>query len=109
MVGFRPDKKFESFFDNLSERGEKSRFLNHAVGFTLSFQSLMEKQRELMQQLLEQQQEMVIEIRDLRNDLEKLKSGVRVQEKTGTGDERPGEDETYFADYLSSALCDISL
>lgn len=102
VITFRPNKKFEPFFETLTERGAKSRFLNHAVDFTLSFQPTIEKQTAVIEQLVQ-------EVQCLRKEIQQLKEIGVSAVRAANEHEKTQEEDAQVADYLVAGLGDISL
>ena len=128
-IGFRPNKKFRPYFESLTERGEKTQFLNEAVEFTLNYKSAFERQGQMLEMLLDQYQDLMgkldsyngkidvvnenIEV--LSKELARLSQQVAALKETGIKAEQPKnrtEEQDAFtenADFMGMALGDISL
>lgn len=131
-IGFRPNKKVQPFFETLTERGEKTRFLNEAIEFTLTYKTAFERQNEILEVLLSHHQDLIntigqqnekigevhVSIKALSEQICELNNQISALKETGFKMEQPkneaGEDENQDifaknADFMGMALGDISL
>lgn len=129
QIGFRPNKRVQSYFETLTERGEKTRFLNQAVEFTLTYKTAFEKQSHMIEVLLDQHQDLINKLSRYDGKLEAVERNLKTisQQVTelnkqvamlkGTTikpeqSKRRAEKQDGFADnvdFLGMSLGDISL
>ena len=77
QIGFRPNKKVQSYFETLTERGEKTRFLNQAVEFTLNYKTAFERQNQMIEVLLNQHQDLINKLSQYNRKVEAIDQNIK--------------------------------
>ncbi|AQS55674.1 hypothetical protein [Novibacillus thermophilus] len=80
-VGFRPNEKVQPYLETLTARGEKTRFLNEAVEFTLNYKSAFERQGQMLEMLLNQYQDLIDKLDGYNGRIDAVNEGIEVLSK----------------------------